>query len=251
VNGALNDLWHILFDWIDALEGWILTLSESFWIYPSVFVLSMVDGFFPLVPSESIVIATATAWAHSGTPWVWVTWIAAALGAWCGDQIAYILGSKFDVRKHPFFGRQGMRTTLDWAERTLERRGTTFIIAARFIPMGRVAVNLTAGALGYPRRWFMAVDAVAAVIWATYGTALGIWAGSIFENILVSISVGVIGGVVLGIVIDKILARLGFEEPEMPKLASEIEQRLETGELRLREPRRRRGDGEAMTDDDA
>ncbi|WP_062463090.1 DedA family protein [Demequina soli] len=243
----MNSLWHLLTDWTGALQDWILSLTESIWIYPGVWALSLIDGVIPIFPSESVVIATATAWAQTGTPVIWLVWIAAAVGAWCGDQIAYIIGSKFDVREHPFFAREGVRKTLDWAETTLERRGTTFIIAARFIPMGRVAVNLTAGALRYPRPWFMIVDAVAAVIWATYATMLGIWAGSIFENLLVSILVGVVGGIALGILIDKVLARLGFAEPKMPDLSAEIEERLVTGELQVRPSRRERrqaGDGE-------
>ncbi|WP_062303344.1 DedA family protein [Demequina subtropica] len=245
----MNDLWHLLTDWSHELEIWVESLMESLWIYPSVFLLSLIDGVFPVVPSESVVIATATAWKQTGTPWVWLVWIFAAAGAWCGDQLAYLIGSKLDVRKHPFFARAGMRKTLDWAESTLERRGTTFIIAARFIPMGRVAVNLTAGALRYPRPWFMIVDAVAVVIWATYGTALGIWAGSIFENLLVSIAVGVVGGILIGILIDKILARLGFAEPELPDLAGEIEERLVTGELQIRPTRRERRAAEGGADD--
>ncbi|WP_062380573.1 DedA family protein [Demequina pelophila] len=246
MNGALNDLWHLLFDWIDALEGWILTLTESFWIYPGIFLLSLIDGIFPLVPSESVVIASATAWAQTGTPWVWLTFIFAAAGAWCGDQLAYWVGSRFDVRRHPFFARARVRKTLDWAETTLERRGTAFIIAARFIPMGRVAVNLTAGALRYPRQWFMIVDGVAVIIWATYGTALGIWAGSIFENLLVSIAVGITGGVLLGMLVDKILQHMGFGEPELPDLADQIEERIARGELQPKPTRReRRAGGDA------
>lgn len=245
----VNDFWHWLTDWIGALEEWTLTLTESLWIYPSVWALSMIDGIFPVVPSESVVIATATAWSQTGTPIIWLTWFFAALGAWCGDQFAYWVGSRFDVRKHPFFGRPSMRKTLDWAETTLEKRGTTFIIAARFIPLGRVAVNLMAGALRYPRKWFMTVDAVAAAIWATYGSLLGIFAGSISDNILVSITIGVVGGIVLGFLIDKALARLGFAEPEMPDLAGEIEERIETGQLQVRPPRHgahpREGDDES------
>ncbi|WP_062314519.1 DedA family protein [Demequina rhizosphaerae] len=247
----MNELWHLLTDWIDTVEIWVESLMESLWIYPAVWILSLLDGVFPVLPSESVVIATATGWAQTGTPWIGIIWIAAATGAWCGDQLAYLIGSKLDVRKHPLFARAGMRKTLDWAESTLERRGTTFIIAARFIPMGRVAVNLTAGALRYPRQWFMVVDAVAVAIWATYGCALGVWAGSIFENILVSILVGVVGGVVIGILIDKVLARLGFAEPEMPSLSEEIEERLLTGELQVRPPRRERRRGEGGSDDAA
>lgn len=236
----MTDFWHLLTGWVAILEEWTLSLTESLWIYPLVGVLSTIDGFFPVVPSESVVIATATAWSQNGTPIIWIIWLAAAVGAWVGDQTAYWIGSRFDVLKHPWFARAKVRKTLDWAEHTLERRGTTFIIAARFIPMGRVAVNLTAGALRYPRRWFMIVDAVAVTIWATYGVLLGIWAGGVSENILVSIAVGVAGGVVMGFVLDKVLARMGFAEPEMPDLAAQISERVETGELVVRPTRKER-----------
>ncbi len=236
----MNQVWHLLFDWIDALELWVESLMGSWWIYPWMWVLSLVDGIFPLVPSESVVIAAAASWKSTGQPWLWLGFIAAAFGAWCGDQLAYWVGSKFDVRRHRFFARERVRKSLDWAESMLERRGTSFIIAARFIPMGRVAVNLTAGALGYPRRWFMIVDAVAVTIWATYGTALGVGVSSIFGNLLVSIAVGIVGGIVLGMLVDKVLERLGFGEPELPDLAGQIEERLVTGELQVRPPRRER-----------
>lgn len=237
----MNDLWHLLFDWIAALELAVESLMGSLWIYPSLFALSLVDGVFPLVPSESVVIAAAASWKSEGIPWIWLAFIFAATGAWCGDQLAYLIGSKFDVRRHPFFARERVRKSLDWAESTLEKRGTAFIIAARFIPMGRVAVNITAGALRYPRKWFMVVDAIAVVIWAAYGTAIGIGAGAVFENLLVSIGVGIVGGVALGMLVDKVLQRLGFGEPELPDLAGEIEERLVTGQLQVRKPRRERG----------
>ena len=56
----------------------------------------------------------------------------------------------------------------------LDRRGASFIIAARYIPIGRVAVNMSAGALGYPRRRFVGLTAVAAVMWASYSAVIGI-----------------------------------------------------------------------------
>jgi hypothetical protein len=69
----------------------------------------------------------------------------------------------------------------------------------------------------------MGVDAVAAVLWATYSVALGIWAGSLFhDNLLASIGVGIVGGVVLGFGVDKLLSLIGIDKPSLPDLASEI-----------------------------
>ncbi|MDE0572468.1 DedA family protein [Demequina sp. B12] len=225
-------------DWIlhfsSTVENYILDFTESLWIYPGIFLLTVIDGFFPVVPSESVVIATTTAWVHEGTPIVWFIWLFAATGAWCGDQIAYLIGSKLDVRKFRIFRTPRGRTTLDWAEHALERRGTSFIIAARFIPMGRVAVNIGAGALRYPRKRFMGTDAIGAVIWATYSVALGWFFGALFDhNLLLSIVIGVIGGVVLGLLVEKILARFGITQPELPDLAADIDQ-LMTPEQRAR-----------------
>ena len=144
---------------------------------------------------------------------------AAMVGAWCGDQIAYTIGTFINVRRIPGMSSARGHAMADWAEHALEHRGVSFIIAARFVPGGRIAMNLTAGALRYPRRRFMGIDAVAAVIWASYGVALGLFAGSLFEGrLLLSVVVGVIGGVILGVVVDKILAKVGLEPPELPDL---------------------------------
>jgi membrane protein DedA with SNARE-associated domain len=176
--------------------------------------MSLIDGIFPVVPSETIVITTSTLWSKTGSPLLPLIWLFAAAGAWCGDQFAYFVGSKIHVRSFRLFrGSKGQRT-LDWAEHALMHRGAAFIIAARFIPFGRVAVNLTAGALAFPRRRFMVIDAIAVSIWATYGVLIGVTAAGFFDNLLVSILVGVAGGIALGWLVDRILARFGVSVPD-------------------------------------
>lgn len=208
--------WTSLSSFLASLQDTILSLTSSPWIYPSVWAVTVIDGVFPPIPSESIVIAAATTWQQNGVPNVVLLWLVAAFGAWCGDQLAYTIGMTIPVRRVP--GMRGPRglAALDWAERALGHRGTSFIIAARFIPVGRVAVNLTAGALRFPRRRFMAVDAVAAAIWATYSIALGVFAGSLLhDNLLASIGIGVVGGITLGYLVDLVLSKIGVEPPEM------------------------------------
>jgi len=205
-------------DWVvhfsSTAEEAVLALTESAWIYFWVFALSTIDGIFPVVPSESVVIATAAAWRSAGTPWLPLIWVAAAAGAWCGDQIAYQVGTRIHLRTYRLFRSPRGQRTLDWADTALHNRGAAIIIAARFIPFGRVAVNLTAGSLAFPRRTFMFFDAIAAVIWASYGIAIGIWAAALIDNLLLSILVGIAGGIALGWLVDKILARLGVAVPD-------------------------------------
>ncbi len=209
--------WFSLSGVLTSLQDAILSLTSSIWIYPAVWAVTVIDGIFPPIPSESIVIAAAAAWSSTGHPTIVFIWLAAAFGAWCGDQLAYTIGMAIPVRKVP--GMRGPRghATLDWAERALEHRGTAFIIAARFIPVGRVAVNLTAGALRYPRRRFMVVDSVGAALWATYSIALGTIAGSLLnDNLLLSIAIGVVGGIVLGYLVDLVLSKVGVSPAHLP-----------------------------------
>jgi membrane protein DedA with SNARE-associated domain len=213
-------------DWIvhfsSHLEDAILAAAESYWIYFWLFAMSLIDAVFPLVPSETIVIATSTLWKQTGSPLLPLIWLCAAAGAWCGDQLTYLIGSRIHIRSFRLFrGPKGQRT-LDWAEHALKHRGAAFIIAARFIPFGRVAVNLSAGALGFNHRRFMVIDAIAVSIWATYGVLIGITAAEIFENnLLVSIVVGVAGGLALGWLVDRILARFGVKVPDADEAPAE------------------------------
>ena len=215
-------------DWVihfsSTAEEAIIAAADSLWIYFWLFAMSLIDGIFPVVPSETIVITTSALWKQTGSPLLPLIWFAAAAGAWCGDQLAYFVGSKIHIRNLRMFrGPKGQRT-LDWAEHALVHRGAAFIIAARFIPFGRVAVNLTAGALAFNRRRFMIIDAIAVSIWATYGVVIGVTAAGIFDNLLVSIFVGVAGGVALGWLVDRILAKFGVSVPDADEApAAEVE----------------------------
>lgn len=231
-----------LSDWVlhfsSTIEEWILALSESLWIYPGILGVSLIDGVFPVVPSESVIIAVSTASQQTGSPILVLIFLFAAVGAWCGDQLAYLIGRRLDVRRIGFFQRSRWRRGLDSAERQLQRRGAAYIIAARFVPMGRVLVNLTAGALRYPHRRFMGIDAIAVAIWAAWSIALGTIAGALFpeDNLVLSVVVGVAAGVILGVFVDRVLSWFGLSEPELPDLVADIEQSM-TDEERAEQER--------------
>lgn len=190
------------------LEEWILALAGSGWIYLGVYVFATIDGFFPPIPSESVVIAVAATAMVGDGPNLWLLMGAAAAGAFTGDQIAYAIGSRVDVHRVRFLRGKRGRAAVAWAEHALTHRGSSFILAARYIPIGRVAVNMTAGALGYRRRRFVALTALAATTWAAYGTGIGVGAGAwLHDHPVAAVVGGVVVGVVVGLVIDWLLRR--------------------------------------------
>jgi membrane protein DedA with SNARE-associated domain len=141
------------------------------------------DAIFPVLPSETVVIALGVATAGSTDPRIALLVTCAAAGAFLGDNCCYLLGRRFGpaVQRRFFTTAKGMKARA-WAERSLARWGMQLIIVCRFIPGGRTAVTLTCGLTGYPRRRFTTATAVAAVIWALYAFFTGRIGGRAFED---------------------------------------------------------------------
>jgi membrane-associated protein len=191
------------------VESWILTLAASPLVYLGMYLFATIDGIFPPIPSESLAIALSALSVSSGRPNLALIVLAAAAGAFTGDQIAYTIGKRLDVTRIPFLAGPRGQKSLHWAERTLARRGASVVLAARYIPVGRVAMNMTAGAVRYKRGRFVGLDAIASLTWALYSTGIGIGAGEWFKgHPLGAIVVGLLGGMLIGLVLDWSLRRL-------------------------------------------
>ncbi|MCM0673336.1 DedA family protein [Micromonospora phytophila] len=157
------------------------TMSSP-WVYLAIFAIAVIDGFFPAVPSETAVI-TAGVFAATGQPDLLTVIAVAAAGALVGDHISYALGRHGGSRllaRLPDHGRR--RAAIDWARRGITVRGGLILTVARYIPGGRTAVTLTMGAASFPRRRFLAFDAVAAVSWGIYSALVGYLGGLAFER---------------------------------------------------------------------
>jgi membrane-associated protein len=179
-----------------------LVSDASGWSYGVVALVSFLDAIVPIVPSETVVI-TAGVIAAAGHLSLALVVVAAACGAFLGDNTAYLCGRRFGTRLvDRFFTGAKARHRLDWAKHQLAERGAQLIIVGRFIPGGRTAVTVSAGLVGYPWKRFVALDAVSAVIWALYAALLGYFGGQAFEEapwkgLLLALALGLgIGGLV-------------------------------------------------------
>ncbi len=191
------------------MDAWLLSLAASPLVYLGMFVFALVDGFFPPMPSEVAAVGLAALAVSTGSPNLALILLTAATGAFVGDQVAYLMGSRIDPHRLPLLRRGRGRRTLLWAERSLTHRGRSFILAGRFIPVARVAVNMAAGALGYPWRRYLTLAAIGSSTWAVYSAVIGIGAGAWFRGHPVgAVVVGIVGGLVIGVVLDLVLTRI-------------------------------------------
>src|SRR3712207_2552001 len=104
---------------IDLVHG----AMGSPWVYAALLAFAALDGFFPLVPSESLVI-TAGVFAANGEPILPVVILVAAAGAFAGDHVSYAFGR---TAGGSLIGRSApgtrKRIAFDRAGRVLTSRG--------------------------------------------------------------------------------------------------------------------------------
>jgi membrane-associated protein len=167
---------------VSAFEWLENAIAGEVWTYPAIVTAVAVDSLVPVAPGETVMI-TAGVLAASGDVNLALVILAGMLGGLLGDNASYGLGASLGRRaERRFFSSPRSRRSVTWARRQLHERGAMIILAARFIPGGRTATTFTAGTLELPWRRFVAIDAVAAVLWATYMALLGYLGGSTFED---------------------------------------------------------------------
>ena len=193
---------------IDGISDFVLGLAGSPWVYLVVLVFAAVDAFFPPIPSESAIVALAAFSASSGDPDLVLLGLAAVAGALVGDHAAYGVGRWMGTERFAILRRPAAVELIERAETELDKRAASLILTARFIPVGRVAVNVTAGATRFRYRRFAPLAVMAATAWATYCVLVGLLAGSwVKDQPLLGAAGAIVFALLAGVVIDKLLAR--------------------------------------------
>ena len=194
---------------VEQLEEWILGLAASEWVYLGVFALTVADAFLVIVPSETVVVGLAALSASTGTPALGILIPVAAIAAMIGDSLTYFVGRRVGLDRFSFARRPKIAAAIGWARTALERRAAAVLLTARFVPFGRVAVNLTAGATGFSYRRFLPLTMLAGSAWAGYNVLIGAAFGTWFhQNPLLAIVLSIAVAIGLGILVDFLSARI-------------------------------------------
>ena len=194
-----------MLDWINGIYDWVTASAMSPWALVVLFALCVIDSVIPPFPSESIVTALAAILIKTDPPRVLLVLVLAALGAWCGDNLAYLIGR----RLHRLLSRKPeLEAKVHEAAGRVRKRGTTVIVTGRFIPVGRVLINMGAGLAEFPHRRFMLATVASTSVWSLYSVSIGVLAGHWIQGQpVLGAAIGVAIGITLGVVVDKVLTR--------------------------------------------
>jgi membrane protein DedA with SNARE-associated domain len=167
---------------LDSVTTWLEDIAASPWFYLVIYVVAVFDSIIPIVPSETtVIIGGVSAGLDPPEKRLGLVILCAALGAFCGDNLAYLIGARAGPRIERRAGEKTQKRLL-WAHHQLAKRGGMLLITARFVPGGRTAVTVTSGITRQPWRRFAFFIAIAAVIWASYAALLGYIGGKSFED---------------------------------------------------------------------
>jgi membrane protein DedA with SNARE-associated domain len=194
---------------MQAINDFILAAAGQPWVLFLVLACCIIDGFFPPIPSESVVVGLAAVAATAQIPNPALLVATAAAGAFLGDNMAYLIGRRTGTSRWRWMRGPRMQNAFLWAGRELRKRPASLILVARFVPIGRVAVNLTAGGTHYPRPRFVGLTVLSATLWAGYSVAIGLFFGQWFEhNHLLGAVIAILGAIVLGVLVDFGISRI-------------------------------------------
>lgn len=192
---------------MEIVDSWLTGNAGRWEVLVLVWLGAALDGFLPPVPSESLVVGLAAVAATDGGGPSWLLLAAvAATGAVAGDNVGYAVGRRAGPAAAATLGRR-RAAALAWATDQLARRGTVLVLAARYVPFGRTAVNVAAGVTGFPHRRFFLLTLASGTSWAAYcvgfGTLVGL--GLPGQPVLAAV-VGMALAALAGLVVDRLLA---------------------------------------------
>ncbi|TQL47095.1 membrane protein DedA with SNARE-associated domain [Homoserinimonas aerilata] len=192
---------------MDQLIEWATDAAGSPWVYAIVFVLTVSDAFLVVVPSETVVVALGALALATGEPELAVLVPVAAVAAIIGDNLTYLLGRTMGVTRFRWMRRPRIVAVFAWASRALGRRAAVVMLTARFVPFGRIAVNLVAGATRFRYRHFLPLSVIAGCGWSLYNALIGAAFGTWFrENPVLAVVLSIVVAISLGLLVDQVSA---------------------------------------------
>lgn len=193
---------------MEPLTDFLVAAVSSPYTLLVVFAVCMLDAFFPPIPSDIVLVAAvAVALGHSPALLLPLI-IVATIGAILGDNIAFAIGRRIGTTRYRWMRSRSMRAAVAAAAQQLAVRPASLIVTGRYVPVGRIAVNLTAGSVGMPRRRYIPLSVVAGCSWSIYMLVVAIAASAwIQNNPVLAAVVAACFAVLLGLMIDRITAR--------------------------------------------
>lgn len=147
------------------------------WAYLTVFLLVLADAICPVFPGETTLSAASTL-AVQGVLDLGLVMVVGALGAIVGDSALYWIARRCRKRLQPRLEAARDNPKVNAALQLLGSRPSVLLIAGRFVPGARFAVNATLGLSAYRYPSFLLWSTIGGVVWSVYTCGLAYLVGT-------------------------------------------------------------------------
>ena len=153
---------------------WLAEAPEE-WAYVLCFGLVWLDAIIPIFPGETTLSAASTL-AARGTLELELVMAAGALGAIVGDSSLFWIARKSAARVQGQLDKalENPKVRAGWD--ALDRSPGLMIVAGRYVPGMRFAVNATMGLSSIPYRRFLPWSVLGGTLWSVYTCSVGLQA---------------------------------------------------------------------------
>lgn len=193
------------FEVMDTIGHLVGIAAASPWALALVAAALVVDGFFPFIPGEMLVVAVASAAAVAGHNPLVVLAVAVP-AALAGDLVAYHLGRRLGIERWASGRHPKLARAFAYSRRRLDASPAAMLLTAKFLPFVRVAVTMTAGSARMPLRRYLPLALASVTLYTGFNLAVGTLVGSaafgVLGNPLVSLGVSLAVGLGAGLGVD-------------------------------------------------
>jgi membrane-associated protein len=149
---------------------WLGEVSEQ-WAYVLCLLLVWFDAVIPIFPGETTLAAASTIAAGGGLT-LGLIMLAGALGAILGDSSLFWIARTSAAKMQPHLDEALENPKVRIAWESLDRSPGLLIVAGRYVPGMRFAVNASMGLSNIPYRRFFPWSVLGGALWSVYTCAL-------------------------------------------------------------------------------
>lgn len=152
------------------VKEWLSEQSPA-WAYLSIFLLVALDAVVPIFPGETTLSAASTIAADGGLE-LELVMLAGALGAIVGDSSLFWIARGSSAKVKPQLDKAFKNEKIAVAWDMLQSSPGLLIVAGRYVPGMRFAVNASMGVSTMPYRRFLPWSILGGTLWSVYTCAL-------------------------------------------------------------------------------
>jgi membrane-associated protein len=152
---------------------WLSEVPDE-WAYVMCLLFVWFDAVIPIFPGETTLSAGSTIAAGGGLA-LGLIMVAGALGAILGDTSLFWIARASAAKMKPHLDKALENPKVRVAWESLDRSPGLLIVAGRYVPGMRFAVNASMGLSEIAYRRFLGWSVLSGVLWSVYTCALAYW----------------------------------------------------------------------------